>query len=167
MQYGRSEAKKAISNVLDGVLKNYKYTSLPELNSVLQDYNVLADRGSENSRVYKTQGLTYRILDEQGNKVGVPIKASDFYNKPTLTFLQERFTLNEAARLPFRGRIKNAIDLTLIRQPNLSPKNLLKALEKQGINAVLRQNTVGIIYGITYIVLERKLITYSISITCK
>ena len=97
MQYGRNETKRAITNVLDAVLKNYRYTTLPELNAVLQQYNVIADRGNENSRVYQNNGLTYRILDEHGEKVGAPIKASDFYNKPTLKFLEERFALNEVA----------------------------------------------------------------------
>ncbi len=57
VQYGRSETKSAITNVLDTALKNYKYTSLSELNAVLQQYNVIADRGSENSRVYQNNGL--------------------------------------------------------------------------------------------------------------
>jgi len=36
VQYGRSETKRAITNVLEVVLKNSKYSSLPELNAVLQ-----------------------------------------------------------------------------------------------------------------------------------
>jgi hypothetical protein len=77
--YGKSDSRKAIANVLEAVLNTYKYSSLPELNAVLQQYNVLADRGSESSRVYKHQGLLYHILDDKGNKTGVPIKASSFY----------------------------------------------------------------------------------------
>src|SRR5690606_3631992 len=52
VQYGKIESKKAIANVLNVVLPTYKYSSLPELNAVLQQYNVLADRGSENSRIF-------------------------------------------------------------------------------------------------------------------
>lgn len=151
VQYGKLESRRAIANVLEAVLNTYKFTTLPELNAVLQQYNVFADRGRESSRVYQHQGLLYRILNEQGNNIGVPIKASCFHNKPTLTFLKERFALNEAARLLFRGRIKNATDLALLRQPELSLQNLMKELEKQGINAILRKNAEGIIYGITYI----------------
>src|SRR5690606_25164897 len=71
-QYGRSATKRAITNVLDAVLEKYRYTSLPELNAVLSLYNVRADRGSENSRIYQGGGLVYRILDEHGKPVGVP-----------------------------------------------------------------------------------------------
>ena len=95
--------------------------------------------------------MTYRIIDEQGNKIGVPIKASDFYNKPTLKFFGERFAQNETARQPHKTRVKNAIDLALLRQPNQSLGDLMKSLDRQGINTVLRQNEQGIIYGITYV----------------
>src|SRR5215210_4277783 len=53
VHYGRGESRRAIANVLDGVLNTYKYTSIAELNAVLKQYNVVADRGSEGSRVYQ------------------------------------------------------------------------------------------------------------------
>ena len=152
VQYGKSETKRAITNVLDVVLNTYKYTSfLPELNAVLQRYNVIADRGNETSRVYQNSGLTYRIIDENDNKIGVPIKASDFYSKPTLKYLQAKFLQNETGKQPNKVRVKNAVDLALLRYPNHSIQSLVKSLEKDGINTVLRQNNEGIIYGITYV----------------
>jgi len=132
-------------------LSSYKYTSMHELNAVLRQFNVMADRGTENSRIYKNNGLTYCLLDNQGNKVGVPIKASDFYSKPTLKVLNEKFVLNEKERQPHKVRIKNTIDLLLIRNSTLNLTGLIKALEKESIQTVLRQNNEGVIYGITYI----------------
>ncbi|MDX5483200.1 MAG: relaxase/mobilization nuclease domain-containing protein [Hymenobacteraceae bacterium] len=151
VQYGRSETRRAIGQVLDTVLPRYRYTSLPELNAVLGLYQVMADRGSENSRVYRHRGLTYRVLDEKGRKVGVPIKASDFHSKPTLYFLEERFAQNESARLPHKARVRNRVELALRRQPGMSLENLQQALEKDGIHLVLRQNAHGQVYGTTYV----------------
>lgn len=151
VQYGKSDTKRAITNVLDNILNEYKYTSLPELNAVLKQYNVMADRGSEESRIFKNRGLVYRLTDEQGNRVGVPIKASDFYSKPTLAFVEKKFVQNETARLPHKARVKNAIDLTLLKQHKQQLQELIKALDKEGINTVLRQNEDGAIYGITYV----------------
>jgi len=68
--YGKSETKRAITNVLDAVLNAYKYTSLSELNAVLKQYNVMADSGGDNSRINRKKGLVYRVLDDNGNKVG-------------------------------------------------------------------------------------------------
>lgn len=149
--YGKSETKKAIGNVLNTVLEKYRYTSLPELNAVLRQYNISADRGNENSRVYRGGGLVYRLLDQNGKAVGVPIKASDFYSKPTLKYLEEKFAANQALRIPHKTRIKNAIDLALKRHERLTLNELVQNLAKQGIHTVLRQNSEGLIYGITYV----------------
>lgn len=98
------------------MLNEYKYSSLAELNAVLQLYNVLADRGSENSKIFLAKGLVYRILDEQGKPLGVPIKASDFYFKPTLKFLEEKFKDNQIRKILDKTRVKNPIDRTLLRK---------------------------------------------------
>ena len=42
--YGQSETKNTISNIVRQVVANYKYTSLEELNAVLRQYNIIADR---------------------------------------------------------------------------------------------------------------------------
>lgn len=150
VQYGRTETKRAITNVLDAVLYKYNYTSLPELNAVLKQYNVLADRGGEQSRIFQGGGLVYRILNEDGKPVGVPIKASDFYNRPTLKFLEENYGPNNAKRQPFKARIKNEIDSLFIgKVPTLDA--LVKQLERKGIHTTLRKNDDGLIYGITYV----------------
>ena len=47
VNYGKSETKRGITNVLDAVINHYKYTSLAELNAILKLYNVTADRGKE------------------------------------------------------------------------------------------------------------------------
>ena len=151
VQYGRIESKKAISNVLNAVLNQYKYASLPELNAVLKQYNVLADRGSENSKIFLAKGLMFRILDEQGKPIGVPIKASDFYSKPTLKFLVEKYKRNEARRIPDKARVKNVIDIALLKERALSINELAKLLEKEGIHAVFRKSAEGLLYGITYV----------------
>ncbi|MCC9073536.1 relaxase/mobilization nuclease domain-containing protein [Flavobacterium sp. F-65] len=150
IQYGRSESKKAITNVLDQVLYSYKYTSLPELNAVLKQYNVLADPGNEDSRMFKAKGLMYRILDDTGKPIGVPIKASLFYNKPTLKFLEEKFASNTTNEVSDMRRVKNAIDMAFLRT-EISLTELAQLLEKEGINTVFRKNTEGLLYGITYV----------------
>jgi hypothetical protein len=151
VQYGKSETKRSITNVLDAVINTYKYTSLAELNAVLKLYNVVADRGAEDSRTFQKNGLVYRILDENGTKVGVPIKASLFYSKPTLANLEKKFEQNESARLEHKKRIKVLIDWHFMKQPRTTLDNIITALAKEGIHTVLRQNQSGLIYGITFI----------------
>ncbi len=149
--YGKVESRKAIGAVLESVLTSYNYTTIPELNAVLGLYNVKADRCREGSRVYQNGGLLYRILDQKGEPVGVPIKASSFYNKPGLNYLGALFLSNAAKRQPLKSRIKNAVDLHFIKYPQASLNDLVKALEKEGIQTLLRQSEAGQTYGITYI----------------
>lgn len=149
--YGRSETKRAITNVLDSVLDYYKYTSLSELNAVLTQYNVVADSGGESSRINQKKGLVYRVLDEQGNKVGVPIKSSDIYSKPGLKYLQPRFDKNKDLRKPYKARIKNAIDLVLLKSTVTNMEEFQEALRREKIQVVVRQNKEGRIYGLTFI----------------
>ncbi|HEX8331022.1 MAG TPA: relaxase, partial [Segetibacter sp.] len=151
VQYGKADSRRAIANVLEAILSTYKYTTLPELNAVLMQYNVMADKGSEGSRTHQHHGLFYRIIDEQCKPIGVPIKASSFYSMPTLKYLEERFSANEATRQPHKARVKNEIDLALLKQPKSPFQTLIKTLEKEGINTVVRQNAEGIIYGVTYV----------------
>jgi hypothetical protein len=151
VQYGKAETKRAITNVLDQVLSTYKYASLAELNAILQQYNIIADRGSENSRIYKSKGLVYRILDTNKQKIGVPVKASLIYSKPTLKNIEARFESNERERQRYKQRVMNAIDFAVLKKPNQSLAELIKAVQKENIHVVLRQNDNGIIYGITYV----------------
>lgn len=150
VQYGKTETKRAIQNVLEVVLEKYNYTSLAELNAVLRGYNVLAERGSEDSRVFQTNGLLYRILDENGTPVGVPIKASLFYSQPTLKNLNEKFQQNQTVGATHKTRIRNAIDLSLSSKP-ASFGNLVSKLQNMGILALPRLNDQGYMYGITYV----------------
>lgn len=150
INYGKSETKRGIANVLMMVLNQYKYTSLQELNAVLKLYNVTADRGSENSRMYQQKGLVYRILDESGNKVGKPIKASAFYMKPTLAFLEKKFSSNEALRAPFKKKLQTSIAWILNKQSK-NIEAFIKTLEKENISTVLRIGKEGMIYEITYV----------------
>lgn len=151
VEYGKAESRKAINSVLNKVLFDYKYSSLPELNAVLNLYNVHADRGSEESRVFKNHGLLYKILDQNSKPVGVPIKASEFYSRPTLKFLEGKFKTNDAEKESCKKFVKNAIKLAFYRENIFSPEKLSKILEGESIHMILRKSSEGQIYGITYV----------------
>lgn len=151
IEYGKVETKKAISNVLSRVIKDYKFTTIGELNAALNLYNVAADIGSQDSRIRKNKGILYRILDKDGNKVGVPIKASDFHFKPTQQNLQKVFAENEVSRQIGYQTIKNSINMVRYGQKNPTLSGLGKNLRRDGIDMVLRRDEQGNLYGITFI----------------
>ena len=89
------ETKRAIQNVLDVVINQYKYSSLPELNAVLKQYNVMADRGTENSIAYRRKAFITGSLMKMEIRSVCLVKASLFHQKPTLNFLEQKFKHNE------------------------------------------------------------------------
>lgn len=149
--YGNLESKKAINAVLNAIIPTYKFTTLGELNAVLNLYNVNAEQGKENSRMFIHKGLLYQIITDNKLPVGVPIKASAFYSKPTLANLGLQFELNKKARIPHLKRVKNSIDLATLNKPGISLPDLEKHLLKDGISMILRKNKEELIYGITYV----------------
>ncbi|MFD2872047.1 relaxase/mobilization nuclease domain-containing protein [Mucilaginibacter ximonensis] len=153
-EYGRQETKRAITNIVNQTIRTYKFTSIPELNAVLRQYHIEADRGSKDSRVYAKGGLVYWITDKKGNKTGVPIKASSIYGKPTLKTLEEKFRLNETLRKPLKEKLKTTISQAL--QKSTDRTSFEKLLKAQNIEVLFRRSDDGRIYGATFIDHENK-----------
>ncbi|MGX1640480.1 relaxase/mobilization nuclease domain-containing protein [Sphingobacterium sp. NPDC055431] len=150
VHYGRSETRAAIQHVLEEVLNSYSFSNLHQLNAILRQFNVLADRGSERSRIYTNKGLLYGLMDEHGNKVGVPIKASDLYSRPTLKNLQGRFEQKQPFRNQHKIRTIYSIDKAI--QGQIKDIEEFKGrLLRQAIDVVIRESASGVVYGITYV----------------
>lgn len=154
--YGKLPTKRAISAVLAQVLDQYKYTSIAELNAVLSLYNVRADQGEEGSRILTHEGLQFRVLDQHGQPVGKPVKASSFYTQPTLKNLQKRFLQNSVNRQLHKETLAAAILFTLKSKCPSSLKELSELLKREDIRLIPRIGKGGVIYGITYIDMKHK-----------
>ncbi|MDT3402272.1 relaxase/mobilization nuclease domain-containing protein [Mucilaginibacter terrae] len=150
VSYGKTETKRAINNVLNAVVTKYRFASIAELNAILKLYNIIADNGSENSRVRKHAGLLYRLLDEHGKPVGTPIKASLFFSNPGMKQLMKLFAENRLAKEPAKARVRNGIDLALLHRKG-SLQNMIAELKRSGIDTIVRQNEQGVVYGLTYV----------------
>jgi hypothetical protein len=147
--YGSTETKRAITNIVNEVIRSYKFTSLPEFNAVLNMYNISADRGTRESVMFDKGGLRYWALNQEGEKTGVPIKASSIYKKPTLKLLDDQFRLGEYLRRPFRESLKKNINKALIKAK--THEHFIDELKKTGITGLFRKNSDGRIYGVTYV----------------
>lgn len=150
VQYGKVSTKRAISSILSSVLNSYKYTSLAELNALLQLYNVTAQRGDEDSRMYKNKGLVYRVINQEGKPVSTPIKAGSFHQKALLKDIEARFLRNDVGRQQYKTKARVAIDKSL-RTSVTCIEKLAEKLSKEGVDLILRRNRDGFIYGVTCI----------------
>lgn len=132
-----------------GVVDSYKFTSIPELNAVLANYNVTADRGHKGSTMFAKKGLLYWALDKNGNKAGIPIKASSLYGSPTLKKLEAKFEINRDRRKSYKELLRNSINRVM--KTKASPAGFQQALTSKGIDVIFRKNEQGRLYGVTFI----------------
>lgn len=149
--YGKTPTKRAITNVVNAVISTYRFTSLAEFNAVLKQFNVIASRGKEDTQMYQHKGLLYSIINEKAEQIGIPIKASAIYNKPTLPNLEKEFEKHTEKRKAFKEPLKEAIGKVFAQYASISKNTFLIELQKQNINAIFRTNDQGFTYGITYI----------------
>lgn len=150
IQYGKTDSKRAIATVLNTVIHGYHCASLAELNAVLKLYNLWADTGAEGSRIQKNGGLLYRILNESGQPVGVPLKASSIHFKPTLLYLETAFKRGAEMKEPHKKKLKTAIDFQLLQKPE-DLADLIRRLQDEKVSVILRKNSQELVYGLTYI----------------
>jgi hypothetical protein len=149
--YGRIDSKRAMNNVLEYVLEKYRFTNLPQLNAVLNLYNIHADRGGKDSRIFENNGLTFKILGPEGQYLGVPVKASSFFSNPTLKKLGEKFVKNALKNDEHKSKLRMAIDMAYLKSPDMRITDLVPALKQSGIDVVLRFGDKQVIYGVTFV----------------
>lgn len=69
-----------------------------------------------------------------------------------MKFLEEKFKSNQARSPLYKTRVKNAIDMALLRERVLPPiTGLAIQFEKEGNHTVFRKSAEGLLYGITFI----------------
>jgi len=138
LDYGKTPTMRAISDVLNTVVEHYKYGNLDELNAILGEYNLIAYPGKDSSHLYKVGGLLYQVLDGKGHRMGRPIKASRFFLKPTLKYLEKKFMENRVLKEGKGQRVEAAVDWALAGK-SMDWAGFRQALEREGIAVVLQK----------------------------
>lgn len=150
-EYGAAPTKKQLGNITCAVMREYAYTSFAEYRAVLAQFSVHVDRGFEDSVMFQKKGLVYSIADSDGNPVGVPFKASAFYNGATMKNLEKRFDRNVEKRKAFKQSLKERIDGVVDRYSLVKKETFVRELAREQVALVLRRNEAGLIYGLTFI----------------
>ncbi|HMI59423.1 MAG TPA: relaxase/mobilization nuclease domain-containing protein, partial [Puia sp.] len=147
--YGKAETKAAISNIVREVAANYKYTSLEELNAILGQYNVTAYRGAVGSRQHVNRGLSYSMVDRDGYKIGIPIKASSIYTSPTLNNLEKKMEQNKLKKIPYKKYAQGKLDAVVARSNSL--EGLIGGLQQKNVQCHFERNDKGEIQKVYFI----------------
>lgn len=149
MEYGDSELKAKICNIVREVVNTYQFTSLEELNAILEQYKVYADGGQPDSKLDRTGGLVFWELNRFREKIGKGIKASIIYGKPTKEKLGELFAVKKGRRLKYKARVIRMVEDTIAAARNKEQFADLLASAKIHVKFHLTEK--GDPFGITFI----------------
>lgn len=139
--YGKAPTKQAISQIVRDIVNSYKFNNLDELNIILRQFNIVADRGSVYSTKYQKGGLTYSVLNAQGEKIGIPVKASDIYTNPTLKTLEKKFSTNTIKKAGLLKKVQQSVFSSVAASVNA--KSFMAALQQKGIVCQAHPNANG------------------------
>lgn len=152
-RYGARPTTDMLTDVLQYVLHAYNYRSFEQLNAILRLYNVAAIKGLPGSRLHHFHGLLYQVVD--GKKKSMPVKASMFPFKPTLSWLEQKFAENARLEPATFQNTKLALDSVLREHPS-GPVQFMAALRSQQV-AATPIFTRGQLTGLFFIDLHNKI----------
>ena len=151
VSHKNGDIKNQIASVVRHLPKYYNFSTMGSYNALLSLFNITAEevKGERNGQT--VNGLVYVALDENGNKVSNPFKASLFRKDAGVAHLQKHFDQSKEKMKtnPARSVLKNTIELAMHTTSNET--DFKKQLTEQGINTIVRRNDSGRIYGMTFI----------------
>ncbi len=151
VDYRAGDVKSQIASVVRHLPNYYQYQTLGEYNALLSLFNVTTERVEGELHGKMQQGLLYIPLNEKGERAGHPFKASLFGKSAGLPALELHFAKSKESLKDHltKPTIKAAITIAL--KTTSDELSFKKQLAEQGINAVVRRNDAGRIYGMTFI----------------
>ena len=150
----QGNVKEQVSNTVRSVLKHYSFCSLGELNAILSRYNLAVEEVKTEYRGKRYDGLVYVPTDDKGNKVSMPIHASDIGRGVGYAAIQNKMQKSKEAVKPLIPSVRRKV-LEVMRTSPGTEERLRQRLEEQGLRVVIRKNKSGRIYGITFIYDEK------------
>ncbi|MFH7004220.1 conjugal transfer protein MobB [Flavobacterium bizetiae] len=151
INYKEGDIKSQMASVVRHLPKYYQFQTFGAYNALLSLFKITAEEVKGEYNGIPKMGLVYFALNDNGEKAGHPFKASLFGKSAGLSQLQSHY---EQSRIklkdsPAKGAVKGRIESVMQTASNES--DFKKKLLEQGINLVVRRNTQGRIYGVTFI----------------
>lgn len=151
VDYDAGNVKKQIANNVKSLMQSYHFTSLPEYRALLSLYNIGVEEVRGEARNKSYCGLVYSALDNEGNKVGNPIKSSSIGRSVGHAALVKKVASSQKVIKDkcLTGHAKTILDTAIKNYRNRA--SFEAELLRNGISSLFRQNEEGRIYGATFI----------------
>ncbi|MFE3868449.1 conjugal transfer protein MobB [Flavobacterium sp. LS2P90] len=151
VDYKAGDIKSQMASVIRHLPKNYKFEGFGAYNALLSLFNITTEEVKGEFDGIPKQGLVYFALNEKGEKASNPFKASLFGKQAGYVHLQQHYGKSKELlkNEPSKALLKTTIEMCL--QMESDEKEFKKRLLERGINTVVRRNTQGRVYGITFV----------------
>ncbi|MDO4707951.1 MAG: conjugal transfer protein MobB [Porphyromonadaceae bacterium] len=150
VKQGKGNIREQIASVARSVISHYHFCSLGEFNAILTKYNLAVEEVKTEYRGKRYNGLVYVPTDGKGNKIGIPIHASEIGRGVGYSAVQHKMQQSKQNIKPLVANIRQRV-LQVMRTSPRTEERLHRGLENEGLRAVIRKNNNGRIYGITFI----------------
>ena len=141
------DIKRQVQNTVKLVGMRYKFQTLGEYNAVLSLYNIRCEPtdGKVNGRDY--HGLVYFAMNDNGDTVSTPFKASRLGKFASRTAVEGHFERSKDS-VDVRPTKRNVAS---VMAQSSGKEDFISRLNDSGIDLVLRYNEEGRIYGATFV----------------
>ena len=141
------DIKRQVQNTVKLVSMRYKFQTLGEYNAILSLYNIRCEPtdGRVNGREY--HGLVYFAMNDNGNTVSTPFKASRLGKFASRAAVEGHF---ERSKERVDVRPTKRLVVSVMAQSS-DKDDFITRLNGNGIDLVLRSNEDGRIYGATFV----------------
>lgn len=151
VDYKAGDIKSQMTSVIRYLPNYYKFEGFGAYNALLSLFNITSEEVKGEFNGIPKQGLVYFALNEKGKKASNPFKASLFGKQAGNVQLQQHCEKSRELlkNEPSKPLLKTTIEMCLQRASE--EKEFKKLLLERGINTVVRRNTEGRVYGITFV----------------
>lgn len=151
IDYRAGDIKHQVGNITKSVMNHFYFQSFGEYRTLLEQFNVTVEevKGEHKGKSY--QGLIYSVIDDKGEKIGVPVKSSKFGKSVGYDAMQKHFEHSKSVieKNKIRENLRPVITKAMNEAKSIDDfRHLLK---EKSIGAIFRQNEQGRIYGVTFI----------------
>lgn len=153
VEYGKGDLKRDISAVVNGVLKDFTFSSFSQFNQLLGIYNVKA---TEVTMEGKKPGLVYSAIDSNKVAQGAAFRASSLPLQPTMETVNRRMNAGKKVKGDRVARLRS------IAEPILNESKtwdqFQQRLSKTGIEVIPHLGKDGNLFGISFIDVRQRAI---------
>ncbi len=141
LAYREPEAKKAIGNVVQTAMKDYRFSGIETFSAFLHQHRVQLNQLSgvgADGKPYR--GITFQLSDGESDKRGQPIgpaiKASRFAFAPTMDRLEQQFKRGGQQSQAGQQATRKRIDRALTNYDSVSQNDFKAELRSEGVQVL-------------------------------